>query len=287
MTETGNGGLHRPAEERVRANSGAGQNFNEVHRSGFDHTQIANMVDHGDEPLREWIAAHISSNDANDKIGIDPVLNRPTKALRSWGFDVEELNRSYALVILGGKAMVVNEQPFGPANDRVRFLPFEAMNSWFGNKFTEIVLPDGRIRPVTWAKAWHQHPDRRQYEGVEYFPNPDGANGTPNYLNLWRGFSVDPSSEGSCERYKEHLRVNVCAENEEHYRYLWGWMAHLIQKPRERPGIAVVLRGQKGTGKTVMGDVLGSLIEAHYFPVDDARYLTGQFNAHFASPSYS
>jgi Family of unknown function (DUF5906) len=60
-------------------------------------------------------------------------------------------------------------------------------------------------------------------------------------------------------------------------------MAHLIQMPRERPGIAVVLRGQKGTGKTVMGDVLGSLIAAHYFPVDDARYLTGQFNAHFAS----
>jgi hypothetical protein len=75
----------------------------------------------------------------------------------------------------------------------------------------------------------------------------------------------------------------VCRENDEHYRYLLGWMAHLVQKPRERPGIALVMRGRKGTGKTVVGDVLGSLFAPHYFPVDDARYVTGQFNMHMSS----
>ncbi len=29
--------------------------------------------------------------------------------------------------------------------------------------------------------------------------------------------------------------------------------------------------------------MLGSLFAPHYFPVDDSRYLTGNFNAHMAS----
>jgi hypothetical protein len=85
---------------------------------------------------------------------------------------------------------VVNEQPSGPVNDRVRVMSFESMNSWFANRYTEIVGSDGKVRPVTWAKAWHSHRDRRQYDGVEFFPNPDGAPSTPNYLNFWRGFDA-------------------------------------------------------------------------------------------------
>ena len=38
-----------------------------------------------------------------------------------------------------------------------------------------------------------------------------------------------------------------------------------------------------GVGKTVVGDVIGSLFPANYFLVDNSRYLTGQFNAHMAS----
>jgi hypothetical protein len=199
------------------------------------------------------------------------------------GFDIDEINRSYAHVIWAGKAIVVNEQPRGPVNDRVRVMSFDSMNSHFANKFTEVRGADGKKKSVTFAKAWHTHRDRRQYDGVEFFPNPDGAACTPNYLNLWRGFSVTASEVGSCEKFKDHLRVNVCQEDEGLYRYLIGWMAHLCQLPRDRAGIALVLRGRKGTGKTKVGEVLGSLFAPHYFLVDDARYLTGQFNAHMAS----
>ncbi|UGY27175.1 DUF5906 domain-containing protein [Bradyrhizobium septentrionale] len=198
-------------------------------------------------------------------------------------FDIDDLNRSFAFVIWGGKAVVVNEQPHGPVNDRVRLLSFDSMNQWYANKFTEVRAADGKVRPVTWATAWLRHRRRRQYDGVEFFPNPDGMACTPNYLNLWRGFSVTPSADGSCEKFKDHLRVNVCQEDEKLFRYLIGWLAHLVQRPRARAGIALVLRGGKGTGKTKVGEVVGSLFAPHYFLVDDARYLTGQFNSHMAS----
>lgn len=202
---------------------------------------------------------------------------------RSSNFDIDDFNRSFAFVIWGGKAVVVNEQPSGPINDRVRLLSFDSVNQWYANKFTEVRGADGKVKPVTFATAWLRHPRRRQYDGVEFFPNSDGAEGTPKYLNLWRGFSVAPSESGSCAKFKDHLRVNVCQEDEGLYRFLLGWLAHMVQRPRRRAGVALVLRGGKGTGKTKVGEVVGSLFAPHYFLVDDARYLTGQFNAHMAS----
>ncbi|MFI5209537.1 MAG: serine hydrolase domain-containing protein, partial [Gemmatimonadales bacterium] len=43
-----------------------------------------------------------------------------------------------------------------------------------------------------YAQAWLRSPDRRQYSGIEFHPDPDNAQGTPGYLNLWRGFAVKP-----------------------------------------------------------------------------------------------
>ncbi len=57
----------------------------------------------------------------------------------------------------------------------------------------------------------------------------------------------------------------------------------MLQHPRERLGVALVLRGKQGAGKTKPCEVFGSLIPSHYFLVDSARYLTGTFNAHMAS----
>ncbi|MEY9607012.1 hypothetical protein ABIF74_011765 [Bradyrhizobium japonicum] len=236
------------------------------------YKKIADIVEEGDDEF-----------DGAGPQGVGEGAGAENASPRAWGFDVQEINLSYALAIWGGKAVVINEQPAGPVNDRVRVMSVESMNSWFANRFTEIVGSDGKVRPVTWAKAWHSHRDRRQYDGVEFFPNPDGAPSTPNYLNFWRGFDVMPSPAGSYNIFRDHLLTNVCDGDSDLFKYVFGWMAHIVQKPRERLGTAIVLRGLRGTGKSKVGEVLGSLFSSHYFQVDDARYITGQFNAHMAS----
>ena len=64
---------------------------------------------------------------------------------------------------------------------------------------------------------------------------------------------------------------------------MFAFFAHIIQRPRERVGVALVLRGRQGVGKTKIGEVVGRLFPRHYFLVDDPRYVTGNFNAHMAS----
>ena len=113
--------------------------------------------------------------------------------LRTFGFSVEDLNREFALVLMGSKAVVFLEQPDAKIEDQQRMLSVEAFNAWFSNRFTERPDPEGKVKKVTWAKAWMQSRDRRQYRGVEFYPDPYNAVGTPQYLNLWSGFAFKPA----------------------------------------------------------------------------------------------
>lgn len=201
---------------------------------------------------------------------------------RAWGFDVETINREFALVLLGSRAIVVKEQRDASAVDRIRFLSLDAFQAWFANKTTEILTADGKTKAVSWARAWLAHRHRRQFEGVEFYPNPDGAPGTDGYLNLWQGFGVMPSSQGSYRIFRDHLLNNVCGGNTEIFDYVFAWFSHMVQRPRERIGTAIVLRGAMGSGKTKVGEIFGSLVPAHHFQIDDQRYVVGNFNAHMA-----
>jgi Family of unknown function (DUF5906) len=217
-------------------------------------------------------------------VALRPVQPKGGGGARKLGFDVEGYNRDHALVLMGSKAIVVKENSGGPVDDRHRVLTVEAFRTYYANRFAETRDADGKVKTVTHARAWLDHPDRRQYAGIEFFPNPDGAANTPGYLNLWKGFTVaaKPKPNG-WKTFRDHLLANVCGGDEGLYAWLFGFFAHIVQRPRERIGVALVLRGKMGCGKTVVGQHFGALFEPHYFLVDDPRYVTGQFNTHMAS----
>lgn len=203
---------------------------------------------------------------------------------RAMGFSVEAVNRDHSLVLMGSKAVVVKELRTGPIDDRQRVLTLEAFSAWYSNRFTEIIDASGKVKTITWATAWLRSRDRRSYSGIEFFPNPDGAEGTPGYLNLWRGFAFRPAPKpNGWHTLKDHLTSNVCRGDKKLFEWVFAFFAHLVQRPRERIGVALVLRGGMGSGKTVVGEHFGALFPQHYFLVDDPRYVTGQFNAHMAS----
>jgi len=132
---------------------------------------------------------------------------------------------------------------------------------------------DNKLVPV--SKLWIASDQRRQYEGIVFAPGYDN----PALYNLWQGFSVPPR-EGDCSRFLDHVRTNICQGSEELFRWVIAWCAQIVQHPDEKTGTSLVLIGAQGTGKTIFGQVLGSLFEDHYFPVAEPRYITGHFNSH-------
>ncbi|QXX74253.1 primase-helicase family protein [Methylovirgula sp. HY1] len=208
------------------------------------------------------------------------------------------INREWALVLMGSRAVVMRERPDAPIEDRTRVLSIEAFKNYLLNCRVKVKKRVRDEETDEWvektfyyqlAPYWLKARDRRTYDGIEFFPDPDNKPGTRGYFNLWRGFSVKPDTAPTEERakkyqtFRDHLFTNICNANKEHFDWLFAWMAHIGQKPRERPGTAIVMRGLMGTGKTIVGEILGKLFESHYFLVDDPRYVTGQFNAHMAS----
>jgi hypothetical protein len=234
------------------------------------------------EPSDSGMAASDSGDDSPSRPAEDGEPPKP----RAFGFSIERLNEEFALVLMGSKAVVFLEQPEAMIEDQKRMLSIDAFKAWFANRFTERVDRQGNIKAVTWATAWMQSRERRSYRGIEFFPDPQNLPGTDGYLNLWSGYAFAPAESPDWRRYKtfrDHLLNNICSGAEKNFRWVFGFFAHMVQRPRERLGVALVMRGRMGSGKTKVGEIFGALTPRHYFLVDDPRYVTGQFNAHMAT----
>ncbi|MER9573322.1 DUF5906 domain-containing protein [Mesorhizobium opportunistum] len=199
------------------------------------------------------------------------------------GFDIGELNEQFAVVPIGSTVVVLWEKPEASPEERLQFLKSDAFLMLHRNRYAEVRAADGGKKWKTWGNAWLDSPRRRQYKGIEFRPDPVEAESTPGFYNLWQGFSFEPKRGGSYSIFRDHLLNNVCGGSEKSYFWLFGWFAQMFQRPREKIGTAIVLRGPMGAGKSKIGETFGSLIQAHYFQIDNARYLVGQFNAHMAA----
>jgi hypothetical protein len=254
-----------------------------------------NIVDLVEKAAKEAPAETPKLPPAEGQGAIDP---RPSDAVDEDKF-IDEINRFYCLVLAAGTTVIVWLDQEAPPEDQYRIISLASFNVLLQPRkvVRETCVKDDKSgewrsirRFVNPAKTWLSSPRRREFRGLEFHPNPDGAMGTAGYFNFYRGFSVtaDSSSpdEGRWKKYsvfRDHLLTNIADGNETYFRWILAWFAHLVQRPRERIGTAIVLRGRQGTGKTVVGDVIGALIRAHYFLVDDPRYLTGNFNVHMVN----
>jgi Family of unknown function (DUF5906) len=181
---------------------------------------------------------------------------------------VEQLNETYALVIVGDKTAVMKAS----TEEGVQLLAVSAFNTWLDNKF---VYHGAKREPL--GRCWLSHPARRQYEGLVFAPKQVVA----GHYNLWRGFAVEPRP-GDCSRFLGHVKDNVCSGDEKICTWVTAWFAHIFQRPDDKLDTSLGLRGPQGVGKTKVGDVFGSLLGRHYLLVAEPRYVTGRFNAHMA-----
>jgi hypothetical protein len=193
---------------------------------------------------------------------------------------VDALNNEYAFIKSG--AFVLQETTDHKGRfTTIRLTPSD-MHAWFSNKTLQVSTPQGN-KPVPLSKLWMARPSRREYDSVVFSPL-NRVQG--RFYNLWRGFSVEPAATGehpSVDQFLEHALQNVCNNDEALYRWLLGYFAHAIQRPFEKPLVALVFKGDKGTGKNALVERVGALLGPHFLVADDERYLLSNFNSHLES----
>ena len=192
---------------------------------------------------------------------------------------VDEMNERYAVVNDGGTAVVFRVAYDNALNRKlIERLKPEAIKTLHDNQTVEAGT-DAKGSPVYAGKgsAWLKKEERREYlEGVVLEVHGDAPDG---YYNLWRGWGVEPV-EGDWSLLRAHMRDVLCDGNEELDEYLFSWCARMVQKPDRQGEVAIVFRGQKGTGKGTLGNALGALLGGHYLYLSKSEQLTGRFNAH-------
>jgi len=186
------------------------------------------------------------------------------------------MNDRYWAVRNGGKFRIMFEED-DPSERRTKWVSMDKTNfvDYLSNKKVEKLDKKGEPTVVPLSKEWLEWGHRRTAQGVIFDPQRD----YPGYLNLWRGWGVDPRP-GDWSLMRELIRDVLCDGDEESGEFVIKWMAYMVQKPWEPPGVAICFHGDKGTGKSTLGEALVEMCGRHGLQVTSPRHVTGDFNSH-------
>lgn len=196
-----------------------------------------------------------------------------------------ELNEKFAVIgDIGGKCRVLGWVP-SKVDPRVKipsFQDFKAFSERFGARYIEVEVEkkngDVEVEHKQIGAYWLKWSGRKSYEGIDLSPNaPPILEG--NILNLWSGFAVQPAP-GRWDRMREHITDVLANGDTESAAYILKFAAWCLQHPGERAEVALVFRGEKGSGKGTFARALKDIFGQHGLHIFSAKHLTGNFNAH-------
>ena len=118
------------------------------------------------------------------------------------------------------------------------------------------------------------NPNTVEYRQTAFSPEPQST----DTLNFWAGPSIVPQ-KGDASGIKYFVRNVICAGDSASYKYLMKFLAHMLQKPEDKPGICIVLIGGQGVGKGVFFKLLARIWGVTTLAVSDIDQVVGRFNA--------
>ena len=118
-----------------------------------------------------------------------------------------------------------------------------------------------------------------------------GGDALPDDFNMFRGYAVERLLEEYPDRYPDaaspmfdHIKDVLCAGDQQVYDYVLKFIAHILNNPTDKCGVALLLYSKPGAGKNVLFTFLEAIVGAALVAsVQDDRSLTGEFNAHRAN----
>ncbi|WP_188063203.1 DUF5906 domain-containing protein [Sphingobium sp. KCTC 72723] len=196
---------------------------------------------------------------------------------------VENMNRDHAIVTRGSRTVVM-EEIFDERFDRytVDYLPKQAFQDRYVMSVPVGTSKEGDPVFKPRGKHWFDDGRRRQFDRIMFLPGHDKPQ--TGVLNSWRGFAVEAvdNPEGWA-LLKRHLRENVCNRDDASFAYLMNWLAGCVQWLRKPLGVALVLMGYKGAGKSILIQLLAHLFGEAAFVTALADDVLGKFNARLES----
>lgn len=122
------------------------------------------------------------------------------------------------------------------------------------------------------ADFW-MSPDTVEFKGTAFSPRllPHTV------LNFWVG-PTTMAKPGNWRVLRDFIRDIICAGDDTVFSYLSCFIAHMLQRPEDKPGVMIVLLGGQGTGKGMFFKLLRSIWPSTTLLISDMEQMTGRFN---------
>lgn len=184
-----------------------------------------------------------------------------------------ELNERCAIGLRGNSLCVISQTS---KNRPPNFLSLRDAQTREATRVVYVKGEGGGTQKKIMFNEWREWPGRREYDDVRFAP----GNKDPKIYNLFFGWDVDPRP-GVWQKLKDHIHQVICNGNDEQFVWFMTWIAHIFQHPGSKPSVAVVIRGRKGTGKSIVFDFLQQLMRSYFYKIADGRRALGNFNAQY------
>lgn len=198
------------------------------------------------------------------------------------GMDIiDELDEKYVVVSLNGSTRIFYWQPstIYEGMDEPVFASKQNMADFLMNKTVVVRDPfTGKPKTMPAFEYWMKNADRPTAMGVVMENVPERF--VRGAVNTWQGFGVVPT-KGNFDLMVKHIKEVLCPEPAV-AKYFIKWLAWRVQNPCSRTEVAVVFRGDKGTGKGTLATWLRAMFGVHSLQISDRKSLTGNFNAHLS-----
>ncbi len=195
---------------------------------------------------------------------------------------INHLNKTFTHVVNNGKNYVVQtgtnalDQPF------LEFFTIREFRDRMSHESDVLVgytkTMDEKIKPV--ADVWLKSSKANLCtKGITFYPTDERY--YKGKLNSYFGLGATPVAYEFTDigAYLLHLELIICNADKTCYEYLLNWLAHMVQKPMEKPEVAIVLKAGQGTGKGTFVDPVGKIIGAHFVHLTEQSQVVGRFNS--------
>jgi Family of unknown function (DUF5906) len=202
----------------------------------------------------------------------------PDRAMTERDVAVADLNQRYFVAAMKGSVHIVQLE-YDDLLERHHhcFMHKGGFQLLHGNRPIDVgKTQKGHDITKPLGDLWLTDSNRRTYRAMAL--DPDGRC-PPEVYNMWRGFGVEPDA-GDWGTIRGHLLDVVCSGRGDYFDWLVRWFARCVQRPGKPAETALVLRGEKGAGKSLVGLILTRLFRDHSLSITQSRHLTGNFNSH-------
>lgn len=251
----------------------------------WNHIKLLNDVDKFYNSFKKFIRERISDNLQTNYFDLDILLEllKKRKSLA-----IEYFNRHFGIIISNdnGKIMYCEKEYL---NNEIKNIILITSEINLINKLPKCIsIEIDEKKKIPFTQYWLEHFDRNVYRKIIFEPYSSINNiNDVNDLNMYLGlknkyletFHID---ESKIRLPLKHLKDVLCDSNEIVYKYLLHWLAHIVQKPNKRMGVAVLCKSIQGVGKNLFFEHLfGNLIigKNHSINIADSNQVVGQFNS--------